>query len=361
MSRKIWICLCLTAATVCTYWQVHNYAFVRYDDPVYVFENRNVCNGVTLDNVTWAFKTTLSSNWHPLTALSHMLDCQLFGPNQPGRHHLTNLLLHIVNALLMFIVLERMTGAMWRSAFVAMLFALHPVHVESVAWISERKDVLSMMFWLMSIISYVQYAKCGGWRWYAFSILLLALGLMAKPMLVSAPFLLLLLDYWPLKRFRTGQFENSETPADSPGPKHASDATRSIRSSSTVTRLVIEKIPMFAMILALSVVTYLVQRETGAVDVQEPLVNRLSTALTAYARYIGKTFWPTSLSPLYPRYAGMYEPWQVIGAAAVIAGITSFVIILRRKRYLTIGWLWFLGTLVPVIGIVDIGLHSMAD
>jgi len=361
MIRKFWIYLCLVAATVGVYGSVYNHEFIRYDDPEYILENRFVNTGITLENVEWAFKSAHSSNWHPVTWLSHMLDCRLFGVNRPGMHHLTNLLLHIVNVLLMFMLFERMTGARWRSFFVAIIFAVHPLHVESVAWISERKDVLSMMFWLMCLLSYVKYAKGGGRRWYGISFLLLTLGLMAKPMLVSTPFLLLLLDYWPLGRFGASRAAGSEMLAVSTKPRKADPATKRIQNRTTIPKLIIEKIPMLIVVFAVSVATYLVQRGTGAVTVHGPLLDRLETSLLAYTRYIGKFFWPSKLSPLYPGYEGIYEPWRLIGAAVVLIGVTVCVIVLRKKRYLTVGWLWYLGTLVPVIGIVGIGEHSIAD
>ena len=360
MNRKILIYFFLVAATVGTFWSVKDHAFIRYDDPEYVFENKVVCNGISMENVKWAFKSTQFASWSPLTWLSHMLDCQLFGVDQPGRHHLTSLLLHVFNTILMFLVFYRLTGAVWRSAFVAMLFALHPVHAESVAWISDRKDVLSMIFWLILILSYHQYTKIGSWRWYIMALIFLALGLMAKPILVTAPFLLLLLDYWPLKRFRKGFLKSQKIPAGSPGAK---DKPKPLpdRSGLAVSQLIIEKIPMFLIVFAASVVTYIVQKAGGAVDTHASLLHRLSIVLTAYVRYIGHTFWPTNLSLLYPNYEGMFKPWQVFGAAVVLLSLTSLVFMLRRKRYLVTGWLWFLGTLVPVIGFIKFSEHSMAD
>ena len=333
MTRSASVCLCLIVATFAVYVNVLDFQFVDYDDPDYVVENESVHQGLSFQSVQWAFTSGDASNWHPLTWLSHMLDCQLFGLDRPGRHHLTSLLLHVTNTVLMFLVLQRMTGALWPPALVAAIFALHPLHVESVAWVSERKDVLSTMFWLLCIASYVEYTQRGRWRWYVLAVVLLAMGLLAKPMLVTTPFVLLLLDYWPLDRLAAGR--------------------------KAVERIV-EKIPMFLLVAASSVVTYYVQQAGGSMT-HIPLSHRLANAVVAYVRYMGKTFWPQDLSVFYPNRVWMWQPWQILGALALLLVVTALVVILRRQRYLTVGWLWYLGTLVPVIGIVQVGKQSMAD
>jgi tetratricopeptide (TPR) repeat protein len=340
MNRSVLICLSLVALTVGVYWQVHSFDFVAYDDEVYVVNNPNVNTGLTFKNIKWAFTTEHASNWDPVTWMSHMLDCQLFGIGRPPRgHHLVSLFIHVVNTLLMFALFRRMTGAIWKPAIVAALFAIHPLHVESVAWIAERKDVLSTFFWLLCMLFYVAYAQSNKKRWYGFSILALALGLMSKPMLVTAPFLLLLLDYWPLERLFRGE-------------------DRTMRNAF---RLVLEKMPMFVLIAGMSAVTFVVQSAGGAVNDSLPLVHRVTNALVAYVRYIGKTFYPINLAVLYPNFEGMWGIGHVIGAIAFLAIVTAVVLMLRERRYLTVGWFWYLGTLVPVVGLVSIGSFSMAD
>lgn len=327
------------------YWQVGGHQFINLDDDVYVYENQPVRAGLTARGVGWAFKTFNASNWHPLTWLSHMMDVQLFGLN-PGRHLYTNLVLHILNTLLLFLALRRMTGAIWRSSFVALLFALHPLHVESVAWVAERKDVLSTFFWMLTLVAYSFYAeRPASWRRYMLVVAGLALGLMAKPMLVTLPFVLLLLDWWPLKRLRWQR-------ADGPGELWSQSLP-----------LVREKLPLFALVAASSVVTYLAQTYGGAVKslTRFPLSVRLPNVVAAYAGYIGKMFWPSGLAVYYP-YQISRPAWQTWGAALFIAGMTTLVIWAARKRgYLLTGWLWYLGTLIPVIGLVQVGEQAMAD
>ncbi len=356
VCRNTAVCLLLVIATLAAYWPVQGYGFVNYDDLDYVVDNEHIHAGITWAGIQWALTTGHAANWHPLTWLSHMLDCQLFGPDSPGRHHLTNLALHVINALLLLFLLQRMTGAFWRAAVVAAVFALHPLHVESVAWISERKDVLSSTFWLLHLNAYVQYTRQQNWAWYGLTLLLLALGLMAKPMLVTAPFLLLLLDYWPLGRFDAngtgiaGDSHLTGTPSD--------PTTKPTKVVRTWLRLIDEKVPMLVIVAISCLVTYLVQRGAMMAD---PFWHRLATALTAYVRYLGKTLWPANLACFYPNQVGIWQPWQVIGACAVLVSLTSLVVVFRRQRYLTVGWLWYLGTLVPVIGLVKVGLQSMAD
>jgi tetratricopeptide (TPR) repeat protein len=318
---------------------VYEYGFIRLDDFGYVMENDVVRGGLTWESFRWAFQALEMTNWHPVTWLSHMLDCQIFGPGEPGWHHVTNVVIHAVSALLVFLLLQQMTGAFWRSAFVAAIFALHPTHVESVAWISERKDVLSTFFWLAQISAYVRYAKTARREWLGLSLVLLALGLMAKPMLVTAPFLLLLLDYWPLNRL---------------GGSTESGGVRVLRG------LILEKLPFFALAFLSMGATCFAQAEGGALS-SLPLQHRVANALVAYLRYLGKTLWPEKLAVIYPNHVGMWGLTQVLGAALVLFAVSAAVVVFRRRRYLTVGWLWYLGTLVPVIGLVQVGDQAMAD
>ncbi len=332
--RDILICLFLGLVTFTVYRQVLNHEFV-YDDSAYVTENRHIQGGLTLKGIAWAFTAEVSANRHPLTLLSHMLDCQLHGLNA-GRHHLTNLIFHTINTMLLFLVFRRMTGALWQSAFVAALFALHPLHVESVAWISERKDVLSTFFCLLTMWAYARYAEGPRVNRYLLVFLFFALGLMSKPMLVTLPFVLLLLDYWPLKRFRFGR----------PG-----------------VRLIMEKVPLFALSAASCVLTYLVQHGKGAVaslDVY-PIGLRIGNALVSYVLYPWKMIWPSHLAVIYP-YSRTLPWWQVAGACVLLVTLTFLILRAGKKHpHITVGWLWYIGTLVPVIGLVQVGSQAMAD
>ena len=338
MRRDFFLCVLLFAATLAVYGQVAWHDFVNIDDDVYVYENPRVRAGLTWDGVTWAFTTMDESNWHPLTWLSHMLDCQLFGLNA-GFHHLVNVLLHILNSVLLYLLLKSMTDAPWRSAMVAALFALHPLHVESVAWVSERKDVLSTLFFILTLWAYGQYAAHPSLPRYGLVFGCLALGLMAKTMLVTVPFVLLLLDYWPLERLKEGD------------------------QGSSVSWLIVEKVPLFALVALSSVVTFIAQQRGGAMPSIHavPLGSRIENALVSYIAYIGKMLWPARLAIPYP-YRDTEPAIQWVGAAVVLAGITVFLIwIGRRWRYLATGWLWYMGTLVPVIGLVQVGEQAMAD
>ena len=334
IRRDILICFLLVASTLLAYWDVGTFDFVRYDDTDYVTMNPHVQAGITLESTAWAFTSVHASNWHPLTWLSHMLDIHIWGMN-PGGHHLSNLLFHAANTLLLFLVFNRMTRCMWQSSVVAALFALHPLHVESVAWVSERKDVLSTFFWVLTMHCHVSYAKSPRFRTYVPMLLFFVLGLMAKPMLVTLPFVLILMDYWPLNR-------NARFP---------------------LSKLILEKLPLFAFAGLSSVVTFIVQQHGGAVNslASYPLSVRIANALVSYASYIGKMIWPVRLAALYP-HPGMPSLWQIVGAGILITGICWVVIRNRKKHpYLPVGWLWYLGTLVPVTGLVQVGLQSMAD
>jgi tetratricopeptide (TPR) repeat protein len=331
----------LALATVILYWPMTRDGFTNFDDDGYITGNSHVTAGLTWPGIIWAFKSGYAANWHPLTWISHMIDCQLFDLN-PAGHHFMNLLFHTANTLLLFILLNMMTGAIWRSAFVAALFAWHPMHVESVAWAAERKDVLSAFFWMLTLIAYAKHAKGDGSRVagkkslfspsYWLALFFFACGLMSKPMVVTLPFVLLLLDFWPLQRFK----------------------------QSTTPGLVIEKIPFLALAFIGSVVTYCVQKTGGAVSA-DSFSFRIQNAMWAYERYIAKLFWPTDLAIVYPFPTyGLFVPAVIATVLLAICSI-SFIFLSKRIPYFFTGWFWFLGTLVPVIGIVQVGSASMAD
>ncbi len=334
-KQTLLICIFLTVATLTVYWQVGNCEFNNYDDEDYVTKNIHVQDGITLEGIRWAFTTGHTGNWLPLTWISHMLDVQFFGL-QPRWHHLTNLLFHLANTLLLFFVLHRMTKALWKSAFVAALFALHPLHVESVAWVAERKDVLSAFFWMLAIAAYCSYVERPNVQRYLSVVVIFVLGLMAKPMLVTLPFVLLLLDYWPLQRFRQW---------------------------ALIRPLLWEKIPLFVLTVLSCIVTYMAQQKEGAVASFEAITLkvRIENAFVSYITYIGKMIWPNDLAVLYP-YPIVLPTVQVVGAAFLLTAITITVIGMAKKvPYAAVGWLWYVGTLVPVIGIVQVGLQSRAD
>ena len=335
------ICAALVIATFAAFGGLLSSGFTNYDDRTYITENTHVQKGLSRESIAWAFTTTCAANWHPLTWLSHMLDIQLFGLDA-GRHHLTSLLMHTLNAVLLFLLLLRMSGALWRCAFVAALFALHPLHVESVAFIAERKDVLSTLFWLLTLGAWLNYVKSRKAAPYALALALYALGLMAKPMLVTLPFTLLLLDFWPLRRL----------------------ALPLRRRSGALKGLLWEKAPLFAMSAASCVITFVAQRTIGTVATLEKLGfdERLANAALACVSYLGKTVWPSSLAVFYPHPRTGLVSWPVVGAVLLLAGATVLVLRLaKRAPYLPFGWFWYVGTLVPVIGIIQVGGQGMAD
>ena len=381
-QRIFVVSISLTLATLIAFWQVKHCDFINYDDQAYVNKNSHIQNGLTIDGIRWAFTTGYQGNWHPLTWMSHMLDVELFGL-RPWGHHLTNLLLHIANTLLLFFVFQRMTRVFWQSTFVAALFALHPLHVESVAWVAERKDVLSALFWMLTMGAYCFYVERPNLLRYLTILLLFILGLMAKPMLVTLPFVLLLLDYWPLRRFdqeRSNQEIQTKLSksASSDNQKRksrkgvATIIEKEVKPQTSVTseyrweiirHLLWEKTPFFAMAAISSLVTYITQQGVGAVQSIQilPLSGRISNALVSYIAYIGKTIWPNNLAYFYP-YPKFWQPWQVLGAALVVIAITLLIILnAKRFQYLTVGWLWYIGTLVPVIGFVQVGSQARAD
>ena len=354
-SRRpvIGVCVFLVAITFAVFGQTLRHEFVNYDDGMYVYENPVVTRGLTLKGIEWVFTHIVLSNWHPVTMMSHMLDCQLYGLNAGG-HHLTNVLLHTGSVLLLFLVLRRLTGFLWRSAFVAAVFAIHPLHVESVAWVAERKDVLSAFFFLLTIWAYARYVEkqsrvegrassAGGGslaldprRWtldYCLVLLFFALGLMSKPMVVTLPFVLLLLDYWPLNRL------SGFTP-------------------KVLFRLVAEKIPLLALSGAACVATMVAQKE---IIMPEPVALRIGNAVVSYVIYLRQMVWPTGLAVLYP-YPRALPGWEIALTAGLLAAISAGVFLGRQRRpYLLMGWLWYLGMLVPAIGLVQSGLRAHAD
>ncbi len=342
----LWIALVLAAITLAVYWPARGYEFLELDDNLYITGNPVVQQGLTWPGIVWAFAGFHASNWHPVTWLSHMLDCSLFGAT-PGGHHFVNVLFHAANAVLLFLLLRRMTGAVWRAALVAALFAWHPLHVESVAWVAERKDVLSTLFLILTVWAYTRYAEKPGSGRYAMVALWFALGLMSKPMLVTVPCLLLLLDYWPLGRLRVFQSAG------------VSGKTESI----PLGKLLLEKLPLFALAAAASWLTILAQRAGDAVAPLDavPLATRAANALTAYAAYLGKTVWPADLAVYYPLEKNV--PVVALGASVLLLALISAVVwrARRERGYLAVGWLWYLVTLLPVIGLVQVGGQAMAD
>ena len=350
------VCLVLILATSAVYGHVTGYGFVNLDDNLYVYENSNVQNGLTSDSMIWAFTTTHAANWHPLIWLSLMLDFELYGLDAGG-YHLTNLLLHIANVLLVFFILKLMTGALWRSAFVATLFALHPLHVESVAWVTERKDVLSTLFWLLTMWAYLGYVERPGMRRYLLIIVAFTLGLMAKPMLVTLPFVLLLLDYWPLGRFQVGQSAGALEAT-------AQGLIKSGQPMPSALSLVWEKIPLFALVAVSSVVTFLAEKGAGGLVHSDtlPISIRVANGLVSYVKYMGKMIWPHNLAIFYPHPGQGLPIWKAAGAGVLLLCISIVVVRgARRYPYLLVGWLWYIGTLVPVIGFVQVGSQAMAD
>ncbi|MGA6985001.1 MAG: tetratricopeptide repeat protein [Terriglobales bacterium] len=344
--------LLLVAATLVFYNPVVRNQFVDFDDLSYIVKNNHVLSGVTWTTVKWSFSTFRDGNWHPLTWLSHALDCQIFHLNPLG-HHYTSLLLHTTSAVLLFLLLWRATGFIWSSLIVAALFALHPTSVESVAWAAERKNVLSMLFFLLALHAYDRYARGGGRYLYWLVSGLFALGLLAKAQIVTLPFVLLLWDYWPLQRMNFGSAITGSATDGSP----AAPAPRSLQF------LVLEKWPLFVLAAADSVVTVMAQRAGSSVRTLEEVSMSLrwQNVFISYVRYIGKAFWPTKLVPLYPRPVNSLPAWQVLGAAAILLSLSALAIHYRDRRYLPVGWFWFLGTLVPMIGIVTVGEQAMAD
>lgn len=365
--RRAWaMSLALVLATLALYWPVRHFDFVEYDDPEYVFENQTVLSGISWYGMAWSVVDAHASNWHPVTWLSHMLDCQLFGVDA-GAHHLVNVLLHSANSALLFLLLRGITGTFWRSALVAALFAWHPLRVESVAWISERKDVLSGFFFMLTLLSYAKYAASKvrtetrqileanrqsaearwaapapinrSWLWYSLALSWFVLGLLSKPMLVSVPFVLLLLDYWPLARFPNAVGRWWAVPR----------------------ALLIEKAPFLLLSIVMASITVLAQREAIVPIQTESAGTRIATVLAGYFGYLGKVVWPHELTVLYLRPQNVSIAPLMVGSI-LLAGISVAAgVNVRSRPYLAVGWLWFVGMLVPVSGLVQAGLQSLAD
>ncbi len=352
-SHVLLICLALVLAGLIAFEQLRNCEFVNYDDDKYVTDNPHVQVGLNPDSVFWAFTNPHYHMWHPMTSLSYMLDYQISGLNA-GRYHMTNLLLHLANTLLLFLILKKMTGALWPSAFVAAAFALHPLHVESVAWISERKDVLSAFFWMLTIAAYLRYSQQPGISSYLLVVVVFSLALMSKPMVVTLPFVLLLLDYWPLDRF---QWPRQNESADLP----RFESPEITYQKSSLWYLICEKIPLLILSAAMCVITFLAQQSGDVVLSFEsvPLILRVTNAVISYLMYIEKMIWPSGLAVLYPYRLGVFE--AVAGLLLLL--VVSIQVVRRRQthRYLLVGWLWYLGTLLPVIGLVQAGTQAMAD
>jgi tetratricopeptide (TPR) repeat protein len=342
------LCLFLVVSIAVVYGQTTGFSFVDYDDPVYVSDNPRVLEGLTWDGVKWAFTTTYRSYWAPLIWLSLMLNREIFGVGAGG-FHLVNVVLHIANTVLLFWVLRRYSGALWSSFFAAAIFGLHPLRVESVAWITERKDVLSALFWMLTMLAYVRYLEGPTVKRYVAICVLYALGLMAKPMLVTLPFVLLIMDYWPLQRLRTeGVWRQGGSEAASGVP---------------VSRLILEKLPLIVLSMLSSMITVIAAKSGGAIAKFNMFSfgYRIGNALVAYCDYILKMFRPVGLAVLYPHPWAQQAGWKIAASVALLLAITAAVILLRRRRYLLAGWLWYLGTLVPVIGLVQVGEQAMAD
>ncbi len=362
-KHELIFCLALFAATLLFYNPITHDGFVLLDDVPYILSNPPVKAGLTWSTVKWAFTTFHAGYWHPLTWLSHALDCQLFGLS-PAGHHYVSLLFHATNAMLLFLVLDEATALAWPSLMVAAIFALHPLNVESVAWAAERKNVLSMFFFLLAVLVYGRYARRGGtWRYVAVNACFI-LGMMAKPQIITLPFVLLLWDYWPLKRTfaEDSRFVQNYSNGDGKrGQLQADDEQRVAPRSSMF--LLLEKVPLFAIVLAASVLTFIAQRSAGAVHTlgEFSLKVRLENALVSYAKYLRMLVWPRHLAPLYPHPGNGIPVWEVAVSAVVLLLLTGIALGWRERRYLAVGWLWFLGVLVPMIGIVQVGEQAMAD
>jgi tetratricopeptide (TPR) repeat protein len=343
----VFISIALIIFILTVYIQVGNYEFTNFDDPLYVTENLHVKSGLTGENIVWAFTSIEASNWHPITWLSHMADARFYGMNPRG-HHLTNVIIHALSSLFLLLLLIHLTNSLWQSSFVAFLFALHPLHVESVAWVAERKDVLSAFFWFLTLIIYSEYVSKRKPALYMLSLFTFVLGLMSKPMLVTLPVVMLLMDFWPLDRYRH--------------EKNGQSQQLSVINFQ-IKALVKEKIPFFVCSLLSAVITLYAQNKGGAIKSFDlvPLGFRIENALVAYLKYIMKALWPQDLVVLYP-YPHSISLWQAIGSLLLLLCVSWATILVRRRHlYLPVGWFWFLITLVPVIGLIQVGAQSMAD
>jgi protein O-mannosyl-transferase len=350
--RSLVLCLLLALLLLALYNPVAHYQFVNFDDDRYVTDNPHVSRGLSWGMVSWAFASTEESNWHPLTWLSHALDCQLFHLN-PAGHHYVNLFFHLANVLLLFLLLQKATGFTWRSFMVAALFGVHPLNVESVVWIAERKNVLCAFFFLLTLGAYGWYVRSPNVRRYVLVAFLFILGLMTKPMVITLPFVLLLLDYWPLGRANLGRVPSLESgPVLEPG---------SGSSSEPLWRLLVEKIPLLSFSAASAIITMKAQKEGGAVRLEYSVWDRLGNALVSYAAYLAKAIYPVHLAALYPHPGNSISIWAPLASAVLLIALTVGLTRFRRFPYVIVGWFWFLGTMVPVIGFIQVGLQAMAD
>lgn len=351
-KRKLLLCLALVACTLATYGAVRGNGFVGYDDDLYVTANQHVQSGLTRNTVHWAFTTFDAAQWQPLAFLAHALDCQLFNQN-PAAHHYSSLLLHCLNVVFLFLILLEGTERVWASLAAAAIYAVHPLNVESVAWVAELRNVLSMLFLLLAWRSYQRYARQPGMAKYAIVAAWFACGLMTKPHVITLPFLLLLWDYWPLRRVK---FNSQSSTAGSNGMPMRSPG-----------QLLLEKIPLLMLSAAAAIVTLAAQRAGGALRPasQFPLAIRLENAISNYLNYIAKLLWPVHLAPMYPHPGTSLPPWRVALAAFLVVGISALILFQQKRsperRYLAVGWFWFLGALVPMLGLIQVGDHAMAD
>ena len=352
-KRSLVLCLLLALTIVVLYNPVAHFQFVNFDDDRYVTDNPHVIRGLSWGTVSWALTSTEESNWHPLTWLSHALDCQLFHLN-PAGHHYVNLLFHMANVLLLFLLLQKATGYTWRSFMVAALFGVHPLNVESVAWIAERKNVLCAFFLLLTLASYGWYVRSPNAKRYLLVTFLFVLGLMSKPMVITLPFVLLLLDYWPMGRVNRWQVQK---PKDGLAGIGVGAGSRPL----PILRSIVEKLPWFALSAASALITMKAQREGGSVRLEYSVGERLANALVSYAAYLGKAIYPVHLAALYPHPGHSISGWRIACSVALLTALTAVTVRYKRFPYLLVGWLWFLGTLVPVIGFVQVGMQAMAD
>ena len=351
-QNRLIISISVIAIILASYWQVQNYGFISYDDQLYIVDNYHIHSGFTFKSVVDALTNVHTGHWHPLTIMSHMLDWNLFGDNAGG-HHWTSVIIHILNAVLLFLFFQYLTGAIWKSAFIAALFAIHPINVESVAWIAERKNVLSTFFWILTMFLYVWYVRSPSWKRYLPMFLCFALGLMAKPMLVTLPFVLLLLDYWPLNRTIINQQNKNQ--AEIPEPISL--------KKYKITSLIWEKVPLLFLTAISICLTFYAAKSVGTIVGlgNMPLTKRIGNTIFYYALYLKKLFWPIDLAVFYPLYSEI-PIWQIAIAVLLLGGISILVFLYSRQHpYLLVGWFWYLGTLVPVIGIVQVGNQSIAD
>ncbi len=361
-ERSLVLCLLLAVMVLAAYNPITHNGFLNYDDNGYITSNPQVKAGLKWSTVKWAFGTYAKANWHPLTWISHALDCQLFGLN-PAGHHYMSVLLHAMNAIILFLLLQSATGSRWRSLMVAALFALHPINVESVAWAAERKNVLSMLFFLLALYAYGWYARRPGFGRYSAVAGLFVLALLSKPQVITFPFLLMLWDYWPLNRIENRVEDRVEIPSQALTPQ-AAQATRTMNIPKRPQPwLIAEKLPLLLLAAASAAITMRAQKAGLAVRTfsEYSFSLRLETAVISYVRYLGKALWPSKLVGMYPHPSKLYPAWQLAAAATLLVVITALVLRARNQRYLVVGWFWFLGSMVPMIGLVQVGAQAMAD